>query len=81
MPDQLFRYYSIMLQNKPLPESDNYKISSYAYGKDYHFVLKRKLKQLITFIKMQQEKLMQEHLWIRLRFLIGHGLSEAGWAG
>jgi len=36
---------------KPLPESDNYKISSYAYRKDYHFVLKRKLKQLITFIK------------------------------
>lgn len=34
-----------------ISESDNYKISSYAYGKDYHFVLKRKLKQLITFIQ------------------------------
>jgi epoxyqueuosine reductase len=34
-----------------ITESDNYKISSYAYGKDYHFVLKRKLKQLITYIQ------------------------------
>lgn len=34
-----------------MPENDNYKISSYAYGKDYHFVLKKKLKQLVTFIQ------------------------------
>jgi epoxyqueuosine reductase len=34
-----------------LPEQDNYKISAYAYGTDYHFVLKRKLKQLISFIQ------------------------------
>jgi epoxyqueuosine reductase len=36
-----------------IPENDNYKISSYAYGSDYHFVLKRKLRQLIAFIKEQ----------------------------
>jgi epoxyqueuosine reductase len=39
--------------NQPLPEKDNYKISRYAYGKDYHIVLKRKLNELITFIQME----------------------------
>lgn len=29
---------------------DSYKISKYAYGTDYHFVIKDKLKQLLTFI-------------------------------
>ena len=33
-----------------LPEEDNYKISSYAYGTDYHFVLKKKLKSLLEYI-------------------------------
>lgn len=36
-----------------IPEDDNYKISVYAYGQDYHFVLKRKLKDLITFIQKE----------------------------
>jgi len=40
--------------HQQIPESDNYKISNYAFGKDYHFVLKRKLKQLISYI--QNEK-------------------------
>jgi epoxyqueuosine reductase len=36
----------------PLPrERDEVKISKYAYGKDYHFVIKEKLKELIAFIK------------------------------
>ncbi len=30
--------------------SDTYKISKYAYGTDYHFVIKDKLKQLLNFI-------------------------------
>ncbi|MFY7911427.1 MAG: tRNA epoxyqueuosine(34) reductase QueG [Emticicia sp.] len=34
-----------------LPENDeSYKISKYAYGTDYHFVLKDKLKDLMTYI-------------------------------
>lgn len=48
---------SVMLNYYPekrLPESeDNLKISKYAYGKDYHFVMKDKLKTLFQF--MQEE--------------------------
>lgn len=32
-------------------QSDTYKISKYAYGKDYHFVIKDKLKSLLHFIR------------------------------
>ncbi|MBN1597260.1 MAG: tRNA epoxyqueuosine(34) reductase QueG [Bacteroidales bacterium] len=32
-------------------ENDNFIISKYAYGNDYHFVLKEKLNMLFTFIK------------------------------
>ena len=31
--------------------NETYKISKYAYGKDYHFVIKDKLKQLLNFIQ------------------------------
>ncbi len=31
-------------------KGDTYKISKYAYGRDYHFVIKDKLKQLMNFI-------------------------------
>ena len=45
---------SVLLNYYPeerLPEgTDDYKLSKYAYGKDYHFVLKDKLKDLLTFI-------------------------------
>src|SRR5699024_149883 len=37
----LFNYYPEEKQS-----DDTYKVSKYAYGKDYHFVLKRKLKEL-----------------------------------
>lgn len=36
-------------QEKQNPES--YKISKYAYGTDYHFVIKKKLRQLLHFIQ------------------------------
>jgi epoxyqueuosine reductase len=44
---------SVLLNYYPkltLSKSDNYKISKYAYGTDYHFVLKDKLKELWHFI-------------------------------
>lgn len=41
----LLNYFPSEIQN---PES--YKISKYAYGTDYHFVIKEKLKQLMDFI-------------------------------
>ncbi len=36
---------------KKLQENNNYILSKYAYGKDYHFVIKNKLKTLITLMK------------------------------
>ena len=36
--------------NKELPD-DSYKIARYAYGTDYHFVLKEKLQKLLLFIR------------------------------
>ncbi len=42
----LYNYFPDHLQ----PVEDNYKISKYAYGTDYHFVIKKKLKELTQFI-------------------------------
>jgi epoxyqueuosine reductase len=42
----LFNYFP----EKTLPEKDNFIISKYAYGKDYHFVIKEKLRTIIDFI-------------------------------
>ncbi|HEY9185290.1 MAG TPA: tRNA epoxyqueuosine(34) reductase QueG [Salegentibacter sp.] len=44
----LLNYYPHQIQNQ-----DSYKISKYAYGRDYHFVIKDKLKDLMQY--MQQE--------------------------
>src|SRR5690606_37547301 len=41
----LLNYYPSEKQNP-----DSYKISKYAYGEDYHFVIKDKLKDLLRFI-------------------------------
>ncbi|HLF53330.1 tRNA epoxyqueuosine(34) reductase QueG [Flavobacterium sp.] len=42
----LLNYYPSELQNP-----DSYKISKYAYGQDYHFVIKEKLKELLFSIQ------------------------------
>lgn len=38
---------------KPLPEKENFILSKYAYGKDYHFVIKDNLKLLIEDLKQE----------------------------
>ncbi len=43
----LFNYFPKTI----LPEDDNYILSRYAYGEDYHFVIKDKLYQLIAELK------------------------------
>ncbi len=42
----LYNYYPAVDQRE-----DTYKISKYAYGRDYHFVIKDKLKSLFEYIK------------------------------
>ena len=44
---------SLLLNYYPEKEqiADSYKISKYAYGKDYHFVIKEKLKELLFSIQ------------------------------
>jgi len=46
----LYNYYP----EKELTQEGNYKIAKYAYGEDYHFVIKRKLK---TFLKLIQKEI------------------------
>lgn len=41
----LLNYFPSEVQHE-----DSYKLSKYAYGTDYHFVIKDKLKQLLAFI-------------------------------
>ena len=49
----LLNYYPSETQ-----KAASYKISKYAYGQDYHFVIKDKLKQLLQFI---QEEIGEVH--------------------
>ncbi len=44
----LLNYYPSEIQNQ-----DSYKISKYAYGQDYHYVIKEKLKELLHFIQIE----------------------------
>ncbi len=44
----LYNYYTDVKQ-----DDDSPKISKYAYGKDYHFVIKDKLKELLGFIQQK----------------------------
>ncbi len=43
----LYNYFP----GKEINEIDNYKISKYAYGKDYHYIIKQKLGKLLTLIE------------------------------
>ena len=43
----VYNYYP----QRELNYSDNYKIAKYAYGKDYHFVIKDKLKEFLSIIQ------------------------------
>ncbi|MEA3505098.1 MAG: tRNA epoxyqueuosine(34) reductase QueG [Bacteroidota bacterium] len=43
----LYNYYP----EKTLPEKDNYHIAKYAYGKDYHEIIKKKLWELLQKIE------------------------------
>ncbi|MCF8229811.1 MAG: tRNA epoxyqueuosine(34) reductase QueG [Bacteroidales bacterium] len=45
----LYNYYPV----KQLPKDQHYKISKYAYGRDYHKVIKKKLKPLLQ--KLREE--------------------------
>jgi epoxyqueuosine reductase len=42
----LLNYYPVEQQ-----QADSYKISKYAYGADYHFVIKEKLNELLYRFK------------------------------
>ena len=44
----LLNYYPLELQNQ-----DAYKVSKYAYGQDYHSVIKEKLNELLHFIQTE----------------------------
>ena len=50
----LYNYYP----ESELPTDDNFKLARYAYGKDYHFVLKAKLKRFMSLVK---EKIKNAH--------------------
>jgi epoxyqueuosine reductase len=45
----LYNYYP----KTKIQEENNYKISKYAYGKDYHQIIKQKLNQLIEFVRTE----------------------------
>ena len=45
----LFNYYT----NQKQDDNQSPKISTYAFGEDYHFVIKRKLKELMSYIKSE----------------------------
>lgn len=56
----LYNYYP---QHK-LPEGNNYKIAKYAYGTDYHEVLKKRLRALLERIETQTGKLESTRFFV-----------------
>lgn len=49
----LLNYFPASPPTPPQGERGEVKISKYAYGKDYHFVIKEKLKELLEFIRVK----------------------------
>jgi epoxyqueuosine reductase len=66
----LFNYYP----TETLPEKDNFIISRYAYGKDYHIVLKDHANALIQFMKEEKRSLRAK------AFVDSGSLLEKAWA-
>lgn len=66
----LYNYYP----ENTLDQEENYKISKYAYGEDYHFVIKRKLHALLEAI---QEEIGEVH---GRAFVDSAPVMERAWA-
>jgi len=58
----LLNYFPEERQNEESP-----KISKYAYGEDYHFVIKDKLKDLLAFLKEEVGEISGRALLIQLQ--------------
>lgn len=56
----LYNYYP----KQRIGDSDKFKIAKYAYGADYHDVLKRKMRQLLESIEAQTGKLEGTRLFV-----------------
>ena len=56
----LYNYFP----KKTLGDSDRFKIAKYAYGADYHEVLKRKMRQLLERIETQTSKLEGTRIFV-----------------
>ena len=56
----LYNYYP----KQRIGDSDRFKIAKYAYGTDYHDVLKRKMRQLLESIEAQTGKLEGTRLFV-----------------
>jgi epoxyqueuosine reductase len=56
----LYNYYP----KQRIGDSDKFKIAKYAYGADYHDVLKRKMRQLLEGIEAQTDKLEGTRLFV-----------------
>lgn len=66
----LYNYYP----EKELPQEGGYKIAKYAYGEDYHFVIKRKLRELLEYL---QETIGEVH---GRAFVDSAPVMERAWA-
>ena len=68
---------------KELPKENNYHISRYAYGKDYHFVMKKKLWELLEKIGAQAGK-TQSRVFVDTAPVLDRAWAELagiGWIG